>query len=119
MPANGVYSVSVPGVVDGWATLASAYGTVPLARILAPAIDYAKNGFAVSEIIAGQWKATEHKLAQDPAAAATFLPIADGGRDVFYKGPIAAAIVADLEKRDGLFDARDFADHRSDWVDPI
>jgi len=141
MPTSGVYSVSVPGVVDGWATLASAYGTVPLARILAPAIDYAKNGFAVSEIIAGQWKATEHKLARDPAAAATFLPngrapqpgeifanprlgatlqqIADGGRDVFYKGPIAAAIVADLKKRDGLFDARDFADHRSDWVDPI
>jgi gamma-glutamyltranspeptidase/glutathione hydrolase len=141
VPMNGVYSVSVPGVVDGWATLLSAYGSVPLPRLLAPAIDYAKNGFAVSEIIAGQWKATEHKLAQDPAAAATFLPngrapapgeifsnprlgatlqqIADGGRDAFYNGAVAAAIVADLKKRNGLFDARDFAEHRSDFVDPI
>jgi gamma-glutamyltranspeptidase / glutathione hydrolase len=141
IPLNGVYSVSVPGVVDGWATLASAYGSIPLARALAPAIDYAKNGFAVSEIISGQWKGTEHKLAADPAAAATFLPngraprpgeifanpklaatlqqIADGGRDAFYRGPIAAAIVADMKKRDGLLDARDFAEHRSDWVDPI
>src|SRR5436190_21327502 len=56
IPQNGVYSVSVPGVVDGWATLASSYGRIPLARTLAPAIDYAKNGFAVSEIISGQWK---------------------------------------------------------------
>jgi gamma-glutamyltranspeptidase / glutathione hydrolase len=141
IPLNGVYSVSVPGVVDGWATLATTYGSIPLARALAPAIDYAKNGFAVSEIIAGQWKGTEHKLAADPAAAATFLPngraprpgeifanpklaatlqqIGDGGRDAFYRGPIAAAIVADMKKRDGLLDARDFAEHRSDWVDPI
>src|SRR5436309_11443037 len=43
IPQNGVYSVSVPGVVDGWATLASTYGRIPLARTLAPAIDYAKN----------------------------------------------------------------------------
>jgi gamma-glutamyltranspeptidase / glutathione hydrolase len=141
IPQNGVYSVSVPGVVDGWATLASTYGRIPLARTLAPAIDYAKNGFAVSEIISGQWKGSEHKLAADPAAAATFLPngraprpgeifanpklaatleqIAEGGRDAFYRGPIAAAIVADMKKRDGLLDARDFAEHRSDWVDPI
>ena len=141
IPQSGVYSVSVPGVVDGWATLASTYGSIPLARALAPAIDYAKNGFAVSEIISGQWKGTEHKLAADPAAAATFLPnghaprpgeifanpklaatlqrIAESGRDAFYRGPIAAAIVADMKKRDGLLEARDFADHRSDWVDPI
>src|SRR5205823_13410973 len=121
IPNGGVYSVSVPGVVDGWATLLSTYGTIPLSRALAPAIGYAKNGYAVSEIISEQWKGTERKLAADPAAAATFLPngraphageifanpnlastleqIAAGGRDAFYKGPIAAAIVADLKKR--------------------
>ncbi len=141
IPNSGVYSVSVPGVVDGWATLMSTYGSIGLERALAPAIGYAKNGFPVSEIISEQWKASEHKLAADPAAAATFLPnghaprpgevfsnphlastlqtIASGGRDAFYKGPIAAAIAADLQKRDGLIDARDFADHKSDWVEPI
>src|SRR2546426_6078014 len=141
IPNGGVHSVSVPGVVDGWTTLLSTYGSIPLSRALAPAIGYAKNGYAVSEIISEQWKGTERKLAADPAAAATFLPngraphpgevfangnlaatleqIAAGGRDAFYTGPIAAAIVTDLKKRDGLLDARDFADHRSDLRQPL
>jgi gamma-glutamyltranspeptidase/glutathione hydrolase len=141
IPGSGVHSVTVPGVVDGWATLLSEYGTVALSRLLEPAVGYAKNGYAVSEIISGQWLATESKLAADPAAARTFLPggraprpgdvftnpklgatlaaIAAGGRDVFYKGAVAAAIVADMKARNGLLDARDFADHRSDWVEPI
>ena len=141
IPGSGVLSVSVPGVVDGWATLLAAHGTIPLARAVAPAIQYAKNGYAVSEIISGQWKASERKLAADPVTAATFLPgghapkpgeifanphlaatleqIAAGGRDAFYKGPIAAAIVADMKKRNGLLDARDFAEHTSEWFEPI
>ncbi len=49
-------------------------GTIPMSKAVAPAIDYAKNGYAVSEIIAGQWKAAEKKLAADPVSAATFLP---------------------------------------------
>jgi gamma-glutamyltranspeptidase/glutathione hydrolase len=141
VPNAGVHSITVPGVVDGWSTLLSTFGTIPLSRALTPAIGYAKNGFAVSEIISGQWQEAEQKLAADPAAASTFLPagqaprpgdvfanphlaatletIATGGRDAFYKGPIAAAIVADMKRRDGFLDARDFAEHRSDWVEPI
>jgi gamma-glutamyltranspeptidase/glutathione hydrolase len=141
MPGAGVLSVTVPGVVEGWSELLSKYGTVPMAKAVAPAIGYAKNGYAVSEIISGQWHASEKKLAADPVTAATFLPnghppqpgdifsnphlastlqqIGAGGRDAFYKGPIARAIVADMRKRDGLLDERDFADHKADWVDPI
>ena len=141
VPNTGVLSVSVPGVVDGWATLLAAHGTIPLPRALAPAIGYAKHGYAVSEIISRQWQNSERKLAADPSAAATFLPgghapkpgvvfsnphlgatletIAAGGRDAFYKGPIATAIAADMKKRDGLVDAGDFAEHKSDWVEPI
>jgi gamma-glutamyltranspeptidase / glutathione hydrolase len=141
IPNAGVYSITVPGVVDGWSTLLAAHGTIPLAKALQPAIGYAKNGYAVSEIIAKQWEGTERKLSGDPAAAATFLPgghapkpgdifrnpnlartletIASGGRDAFYKGPIAAAIAADMKKRDGLLDATDFAATKADWVDPI
>jgi gamma-glutamyltranspeptidase/glutathione hydrolase len=141
VPGSGVHSVTVPGVVDGWTTLISAYGSLPLSRLLAPAIDYATNGYPVHEIISRDWQESEPKLSADPAAAGTFLrgglaprpgeifanpnlgrtleQIATGGRDVFYKGPVAAAIVADLETRRGLLDARDFAEHKSDWVDPI
>ncbi|HTK29835.1 MAG TPA: gamma-glutamyltransferase [Vicinamibacterales bacterium] len=141
VPGSGVYSVTVPGVVDGWSTLVTTYGTIPLSRALQPAIGYAKNGYPVSEIISRDWQSSERKLAQDPAAAATFLPggraprpgdvfsnphlantletIAAGGRDAFYKGPIAAAIAADMKHRDGLLDASDFAAQKADWVEPI
>ena len=141
IPYRGVLSVTVPGVVDGWATLLQRHGTIPLSRALAPAIEYASRGFPVSEIIAWQWKDAGAVLSADRAAAATFLPggrapepgdvfanprladtlrkIASGGRDTFYRGAIAEAVVADIRARGGLLEARDFAEHRSDWVDPI
>jgi len=141
MPSTGVLTVTVPGVVEGWSELLSKYGTLPMSRVVAPAIEYAKNGYPVSEIISGQWKSSERKLASDPVTAATFLPnghapapgeifanpklaatlelVGKGGRDAFYKGSIARAIVADMKKRDGLLDERDFAEHKADWIDPI
>ncbi|HEV3140886.1 MAG TPA: gamma-glutamyltransferase, partial [Vicinamibacterales bacterium] len=141
MPQSGVLSVTVPGVVEGWSELLSKYGSVPMSRIVAPAVEYARGGYPVSEIISGQWKASERKLASDPVTAATFLPnghalqpgeifsnphlaatlelVGKTGRDAFYKGPIARAIIADMKKRDGLLDERDFAEHKADWVDPI
>jgi gamma-glutamyltranspeptidase / glutathione hydrolase len=141
VPASGVLSITVPGVVDGWAELLARFGTISMARALAPAIDYARNGYPVTEIISGQWKASEKKLAADPVTAATFLPngrapapgeiyanphlaatleiVAREGRDAFYKGSIARAIAADMKRRNGLLDDLDFAAHQSDWVDPI
>jgi gamma-glutamyltranspeptidase/glutathione hydrolase len=131
----------VPGVVDGWNELLTRYGTRTLAQALQPAIGYARDGFAVSEIIGYQWKAQADTLARDTAAAATFLPgghapepgdvfknpnlaaslelIAQGGRDAFYRGPIAAKIAADMRARNGLLTAADFAAHTSDWIEPI
>ena len=55
IPVKGPFAVTVPGAVDGWATLLDAYGTMTMAEVLEPAIDYAENGFAISEIIAGTW----------------------------------------------------------------
>ncbi len=141
IPYRGVLSVSVPGVVDGWSELLAKYGTRTLARTLEPAIGYARDGYAVAEILATQWKDAEPVLARDPAAASTFLPggqapvmgdvfrnprlaasletVARGGRDAFYRGPIAAAIADDMRRRDGLLTEADFAAHSSDWVSPI
>lgn len=141
VPSQGILSVSVPGAVDGWAELLARHGTIPLSKALAPAIAYARDGFPVPEIIAGDWKGAEKKAAKDPAAAATLLlngraprpgevfanpklaatleQVAKGGRDAFYRGPIAQAIVADSKARGGLFELRDFAEHKSDWVEPI
>jgi len=141
IPERGVLAVTVPGVVDGWSELLARHGTIPLARALRPAIDYARDGFPVPEIVATMWKANEEDLRVDPIAARTFLPsgrapatgeifrnprlastleqMASGGRDAFYKGAVAAAIAADMRKREGLIDERDLAEHHSDWVQPI
>jgi gamma-glutamyltranspeptidase / glutathione hydrolase len=141
MPGEGVYPVTVPGAMAGWVELLEKHGTITLARALEPAIRYARDGFPVSEIIADQWVDAAGRVSQDPAAAAVFLPggrapkpgeifrnpdlartleqIARGGRDVFYRGPIGAAIAADIQTRGGFLTAADFASHRADWIDPI
>ena len=141
MPGGGVLSIDVPGVVEGWSQLLQRFGTIPMSKALQPAIRYARDGFPVQEILADDWNDSTKKLAQDPAAAATFLPnghapkmgeifqnprlaktlelIAQGGRDAFYKGPIARAIIADMRARNGLLDERDFTTHTADWVETI
>ena len=141
IPLRGELSVSVPGVVDGWSELLAKHGTRTMAQALEPAIKYARDGYAVSEIIADQWKSVESMLARDPKAAAVFLPggkapapgdvfrnpalaaslelIAKGGRDAFYKGPIAKAIADEMQRRKGLITEKDLADHHADWVEPL
>jgi gamma-glutamyltranspeptidase/glutathione hydrolase len=141
IPYRGELSISVPGVVSGWQALLARFGTMKLEGVLRPAIGYARDGFAVSEIIANQWHDAEPVLSRDPAAAATFLPgghapapgdvfrnphlaatleqIARGGEDAFYRGPIARAIGEDMQRRHALLAESDFAAHHVDWVDPI
>ncbi len=141
IPYRGELSVSVPGVVDGWNELLSKHGTISLERALAPAIRYARDGYAVSEIIARQWLDQQETLGGDPSASATFLIdgraphtgeifrnenlakslelVARGGRDEFYKGAIARAIGDDMQRRHGLLTVADLAAHTSDWTDAI
>jgi gamma-glutamyltranspeptidase/glutathione hydrolase len=141
MPARGVLTVDVPGVIEGWHQLLNRFGSITLPRAMAPAIALAREGFPVAELVAADWDTHVSVLSEDPATAATFLVngkapthgeifanprlartmqvIASEGRDAFYSGPIARAIVDDIRQRGGLLDLRDFADHTADWVDPI
>jgi len=130
IPLTGALSWSVPGCVDGWAELSKRFGTMPLDKLLAPAIKYADEGFEVPPTIAGFWHAAEGKLSRAPDAAKTYLPgghaprngeifknprlantyrlIAEGGRDAYYRGPIARQIVAYSEAHGGLFSLSGF-----------
>ena len=141
IPYRGELSVSVPGVVDGWSELLAKHGTLSLAKVLEPAIRYARDGYAVSEIIATQWKEQEGTLAKDRPAASTFLVngraprtgeifrneklaaslelISRAGRDAFYRGALAKAIAADMRSRNGLLTEADLAAHKSDWTEPL
>ncbi len=141
VPSRGPLSVTVPGAVDGWSELLACHGTITLAQALAPAIGYASDGFPVCEIAAGQWQSLASVLAQEAETATVFLPggcapraggifrnpslagsleaVASGGRDAFYRGPIARAICGHLASRGGLVDEEDFAAFRAAWVEPL
>lgn len=141
IPTYGPLSWSVPGCVDGWETLRTRFGSMSLPQILAPAIAYAEEGFPVSEVIADSWQRAAPSLAAVPSSAACFLPggrpprageifknpdlahtlraIAKGGRDAFYRGSIADAIVSYSHEVGGLFARKDFEDHSSTWVEPV
>ena len=141
IPGQGLLCWSVPGCVAGWEDLRSRFGSKPLAEILEPAIGYAEDGFAVTEIIAAGWRASTPVLARWPDTAATYLPggrapgegevfrnprlaasyraIAKDGPAAFYKGAIAQKIVSFSDSHEGYFSLKDLADHHSDWVDPV
>ena len=141
MPQRGIHSVTVPGAVDGWATLSNAYGTRTLGEVLQAAIQYADEGFPVAELTAESWHESEERLKADEGAALNYLVndrapkageifrnprmaktlrrIAEGGAEFFYRGYIAEKVVRCSEDNGGLFTLEDFAAHRSDWVEPI
>jgi gamma-glutamyltranspeptidase/glutathione hydrolase len=140
IPPLGPLPVSVPGCVDGWFELHDRFGQLPMTEVLQPAIDYAREGFPVSELIAYYWNASSG-LRRFPGFAETFFPegkapgkgeifknpmlanslekIAQGGRDVFYKGEIAHTIDAFMKRHGGYLSYDDLASHQSEWVEPV
>lgn len=141
IPALGPLPVSVPGAVDGWFEMHKKFGTMKMTDILQPAINYARDGFPVTEVIAFYMQGNSRSLERFPGFKETFLPngkapekgeifknprlantfeiIAKEGRDAFYKGEIAEKIVKYVREQGGFLSMRDFIDHHSDWVDPI
>ena len=141
IPEVGPLSWSVPGCVAGWSDLRDRFGTRAFEELLAPAIEYAERGFAVSDIIARSWKSAAGGLRPWPDAARTYLPtgrapregelfrnprlaasyrvIARQGREAFYRGAIAEQLVRFSEANGGYLSQADLADHESEWVEPV
>src|SRR5262245_59820447 len=59
---TSVHSVTVPGAIDGWTRLLADHGTMPLARLLEPAIDLAERGFVVAPRVAADWALQEPRI---------------------------------------------------------
>ncbi len=124
IPERGPLPVSVPGCVDGWFELHRKFGKLPMNRLLAPAIRYAREGFPVSEVIANEWANSvmlltnqpgfgevylpnrrppaKGEVFRNPALASTLEKIAAEGRDVFYRGDIARAIETFMKRHEGF-----------------
>jgi gamma-glutamyltranspeptidase/glutathione hydrolase len=142
MPQRGIYSVTVPGVVAGWDAMRSRFGTKPFAELLAPAIYYAENGFPLSENIANGWANSVKMHSEHPNSKKTYLVdgtrapkagevfrnpdlagslrlIAEKGRDGYYKGKTAEAILQISREQGGTFTAADLAEFQPEWSTPI
>jgi gamma-glutamyltranspeptidase/glutathione hydrolase len=129
-------AVTVPGVCAGWFDLVARHGSMPVRRLLEPAIGAAESGFAVATVAAAVWERNlpqlhsreltvggraprEGETFRNPALANVLQRIADGGPDAFYRGEIAERIVAAVRAAGGAMSTDDLASHRSTWEDPI
>jgi gamma-glutamyltranspeptidase/glutathione hydrolase len=142
MPQLGIHSVTVPGAVAGWDALHKRFGKLPLSSVLAPAIHYADEGFPVTEVIGTFWagegrqQVSYHENAKklylpggnppeigqifrNPELGKSLKLIGAAGRDAFYKGPIAKAILDISKELGGTFTAADLAEFEAEWVEPI
>lgn len=142
IPTRGPLSWSVPGCASGWDALHSKFGSVPVDKLLQPAIQTAREGFAVSEIISGYWKSAEAELLKHPESAQTFLVngqrapqrgeifrnpvyaetlerLSREGFASYYTGDIAKRIVGYSKTSRGSFTIEDFTLHKAEWVQPL
>ncbi|WP_394155699.1 gamma-glutamyltransferase family protein [Loktanella salsilacus] len=143
IPKTSPHAVTIPGAISGWCRLHSDHGSMPLDRIFARAIGYAKDGYRITPRVAQDWAAHVDFVAGDVHAAALFLPdgraplvgerhtqplladrlreIAAQGADGFYKGDTAARMVTHLQSLGGFHTIEDFAAGADDahWVTPI
>jgi gamma-glutamyltranspeptidase/glutathione hydrolase len=142
IPPLGMLPISVPGAVDGWRVLHQKFGKLPIKKVLAPAISYAEKGFPVTEVIARGWgrsvpilkdqpgdflqtftidgrAPTAGEIFKNPDLARTYRRLAEEGLESFYRGSIAKEMADFFSKNWGFLDAKDFADHRSEWVTPV
>ncbi len=144
IPAYGPLPVSVPGAVDGWTSLHDKFGSMPLKKILAPAIGYAEEGFPVTELIGyylgsidrfsrmgypniketyydpnGGERPKNGDRYRNPALANTYRAIAKKGREGFYEGEVAQTITTFIKEQGGFLSLEDLSSHRSQWVEPV
>jgi gamma-glutamyltranspeptidase / glutathione hydrolase len=141
MPHEGIHTVTVPGAVEGWSQAHKRFGRMPWKDLFSPAIYYAEHGYAVPEIIHSYWNDEEAKLQKTEEARRVFMPggkvpqlgarftnpdiaralrlIAEQGRDAFYKGEIAQAIVRTSTAFGGTMQPDDLAEFSAEWVEPV
>lgn len=151
MPAGGILTVTVPGSVWGWDDALHRFGTMTFEQTLQPAIDYAEQGFPVSERIANDWRLPKSlsdvpddprrcctqldpdsvttwyihgrppspgQIFRNPDLARTFRILQRQGRDGFYKGEVARALVSKSAKVGGTMTLDDLASYHGQWVTP-
>ncbi len=139
---EGILAVGVPGTVDGMVTALERYGRMPLELVIQPAIDLAKNGYYLSYVQARSLNSRFETFSKYEGSKKYFtkedgVPFNEGdlliqkdlaevleqvaryGRDGFYSGSVADAIVREMRKQGGLITHSDLRNYRSKWREPV
>lgn len=141
IPANGPLSIETPGCVAGWDLALKTYGTMTLSDLLKYAMDYAEHGVPVTRNLAGAIAEGQREFAKHQSWLSTFLPsgrpprpgeylklpnlaaslrmIQEGGAEAFYRGPLAEALIAALEKEGAILAMEDLAACKAEVLDPV
>lgn len=135
------HCVTVPGACAGWCDLIERHGSMPMAKILAPAIRLAEEGFPVAPLTSYFWNRGANRqlnldgrgraltidgrgpkageLFRNAGLGRTFRTVAEGGKEAFYRGEIGRKIVGAVQKYGGVMTEDDLAAHTSTWDAPI
>jgi gamma-glutamyltranspeptidase/glutathione hydrolase len=138
---SGVNSITVPGAVSGFDALLKRFGTMNFKQTLERARQLSEEGFGITERIHRDWAQSVNGLRGDPDSrsqllvndnvpplysifrnpnlAKAFRELQMYGRDAFYKGSIANAIVAKIQALGGVMTLDDLAEYQSLWVEPL
>ena len=141
VPGSGVNAATVPGAVSGYDALLKRFGTMTFRQTLERAARIADEGWGLAErrhadlrgavnalradadsrrtFLAGDRAPDLYNIIRNPALAKALRLLQKHGRDAFYRGEIADAIVAKVQAGGGVMSRSDLAEFRSEWVDPI
>lgn len=135
------FSAVVPGMVAGMEKANEMFGTMTMAELIQPAIDYAENGVVVTPFIASVYSDYYNHILENKEASRVFLNdgfaympgetftnpdyaktlrmIVEGGKEAFYSGPVAEAIEASLAEYEGFMTTDDLARFRVAVREPV
>lgn len=142
IPSTHGLAVNVPGAPAALVDILQDFGSgkFSLKQLLSPAIAFAENGFPVYEWCGHGWANSEAKLRKSrfgnelllndrtprigeimniPTMATTLKMLAQDGKDGFYKGRVAEAIVSEVSYSGGVLTLEDLASHQTSRVEPI
>lgn len=138
---NGHLAVGVPGLVRGVWDIHKKWGKLPWKRLLQPAIDIARNGFAVYPGLANAIQRRKDVLSHFEDSAKIFLPegkplllgdtlkqedlaktieaISRDGAAIFYEGWIGTQIIAEMKRGQGIMTSQDLVQYKTKLRDPV
>jgi len=141
IPSYGPLPVTVPGAVDGWVKLHEKFGNQEFSSLFQPTIEYAKNGFPMTETIAyylGKSKdrfkdypnfkevwlknnemPRKGEIFKNPQLAKTLEIIAEKGRAGFYEGAIAETMANFIQSEGGFLSTDDLSSFHAEWTPPV